>query len=128
MTGEPYSKERQLARHERRTFRKRATSREWATLRAEKFGACRTCPPPWKPNGGRVIAPTELHHVVSRARGGDDVAANLVPLCRDCHACVTAENAVTRAALAASLTDSERAYVVGKLGEDGLARLFGATR
>lgn len=34
----------------------------------------------------------------------------------------------TLAALAASLTDAERAYVVGKLGEDGLVRLFGGAR
>lgn len=30
----------------------------------------------------------EAHHILRRSQGGDDVAANLVPLCRDCHGAV----------------------------------------
>ena len=31
---------------------------------------------------GRIIDP---HHVLLKSQGGDDVPANLVPLCRECH-------------------------------------------
>jgi HNH endonuclease len=27
----------------------------------------------------------EAHHILSRAQGGDDMRANLVPLCQECH-------------------------------------------
>lgn len=30
----------------------------------------------------------EAHHIVSKAQGGDDVAANLFPLCTQCHGAV----------------------------------------
>ena len=29
--------------------------------------------------------PTDPHHIYLKSRGGDDVMANLVPLCRKCH-------------------------------------------
>lgn len=29
--------------------------------------------------------PVEAHHLLHRSRGGDDVAANLIPLCQNCH-------------------------------------------
>jgi hypothetical protein len=74
-----------------------------------------------------------LHHLVSRAQLGDDVAANLVPLCARCHERVTEHRPIFIGGLmvdplplvAESLTDAEYAYCVGKLGESAMQRLFG---
>lgn len=119
--AEPYPKTKQLARGVRRYRRKVAPPKQWQAIIAAKVErrACRVCG-----YGGTM----ESHHLVSRAHGGDDVAENIVPLGAHCHDLVTRRHPSALAALAASLTDSERAYVVGKLGEDGLVRLFGATR
>lgn len=91
----------------------------WIALRREKLGACRVCCDP-----NRV----ELHHLIPRSIGGGDVAANLVPLCRTCHDRITRREYLERVGLAESLTDTEYAYVVGKLGEGGMERLFGVGR
>jgi hypothetical protein len=96
--------------------RRRATPAEWRQLHAAKGGPCRVCGWP-----GRY----ELHHLIARARGGADTFDNLVPLCRDCHRLVTDENSIVKRALAAALTDGEYAYLIGKLGENALERLFG---
>ena len=95
--------------------RARTSPREWRGLHFEKGGPCRLC-------GDR---PYELHHLLSRARGGPDQAWNLVPLCNRHHSLVTAEHPETLAALAASLTDAEYAGLVTLEGEGVLARLFG---
>jgi len=44
-------------------------------------------------------------------------------LCSACHG-----NPVDLEAVASSLTDAEYAYIVGKLGEGGIERLFGVSR
>lgn len=118
MASEPYPKTKQLARGEKRYRRKVASPKQWAAIRAEKLDgqACRIC--------GWLTNP-ELHHIVPRDRGGDDVAANLLPLCRNCHTHLEARHPVALGAVARSLTDAEYAYVVGKLGENALERLFG---
>lgn len=72
--------------------------------------------------------PYQLHHLASRARRGPNEAWNLVPLCRDCHALVTNEDAPTLRALAASLSDAEYAGLIGWGGENVLERLFGVLR
>jgi hypothetical protein len=117
VTGEPYSKERQLSRGERRYRRKVASPKQWQAIIAAKGSACRL----------RGVSPCEpdvtYHHVVPRYMSGDDVADNIVPLCSWHHDCVTRLEFFYVASLGHSLTLSERAYVVGKLGEDGLARL-----
>jgi len=78
---------------------------------------------------GHGLPVIEFHHLVSRAMGGDDIEDNIVPLCRRHHELVTfSPGGESTRALAASLTDSEYAYVVGKLGESGPARLFGVGR
>lgn len=97
--------------------RKMATREEWAAIRAAKIRECRICE--------TLIGPMELHHLVPRSMGGDDVPDNLVPLCRSCHECVTVRISADLRDLAEALTDAEEAYCVGKLGEGALGRLFG---
>lgn len=118
---EPYPKARQLARGERRYRRKVASPKQWAAIRAEKLTGCRLAATECV---GKAYV-CELHHLVSRSQGGDDVADNLVALCASCHHRVTGRHPAPLAALAASLSDSEYAYVVGKLGEGAMGRLFG---
>jgi len=79
---------------------------------------------------GAVI---EAHHILSRAQGGDDTRANLVPLCQECHRAlhgnpyrtfgVKIDATHVRRALARYI-DSEagqdtRWYLTGKLGMEG---------
>jgi 5-methylcytosine-specific restriction endonuclease McrA len=93
----------------------RTTPADWRKLHAAKGGPCRLC--------GRT--PYELHHLLSRARGGPDTFWNLVPLCAQHHEKVTREDPVTLALLAESLTDQEYAGLVQTEGEGVLERLFG---
>lgn len=106
--------------------RHKADRIEWERIVRDKRGPCRVCVLP--ESNGSYWKQIELHHVLPRSRGGDDVADNIAPLCRLCHALVTNYDARALAALAASLTDSERSYILGKLGEGGMERLFGVTR
>jgi 5-methylcytosine-specific restriction endonuclease McrA len=129
VSGEPDPKSRTLARGTRRYRRKIASPKQWQAIIAAKQGPCRVTVAP-KQNGGTpsTSQPITFHHLVARSQGGDDVPDNIVPLSQDAHRRVTERDPAALAALAASLTDSERAYVVGKLGEDGLVRLFGTAR
>jgi 5-methylcytosine-specific restriction endonuclease McrA len=118
----PFSKDAALKPGRPRRYRRVvAGPKQWAALRAEKLQGqlCRVCCAP--PN----IHAGQLHHLISRAQGGDDVADNLVPLCRACHEAVTTRDSGALRRLASSLTDSEYAAIIGKLGEGGMARLFG---
>lgn len=108
----------------RRYRRKVAGPKQWQAIRAEKPGPCRVCHGKF----GYVRTKLEMHHLVSRAHGGDDVADNLVPLCPTCHDLVSRYETEARAILAESLTDTEYAYIVGKLGEGAMQRLFGVDR
>jgi hypothetical protein len=116
----PFPKSAQLARGERRYRRKVASPKQWQAIIAAKNGPCRVCE--------HHFYAMQYHHLIARIHGGGDAPDNIVPLCGVCHALVTAGRTGPLRVLAGSLTDSERAYVVGKLGEDGLSRLFGATR
>lgn len=121
--ADPYPKSRQLARGAKRYRRIVASPKQWAAIVTAKQGPCRVCLDPAA--NGRMYGRIEFHHLVSRAQLGDDVPDNIVPLCPDCHLSVTSNNPVPLAALAASLTDGEYAYVIGKLGEAALERLYG---
>lgn len=112
MSGEPFSKDAQLARGDKREARHVADKDEWARIAEAKQGPCRVCVLP--ASNGSYWKQIELHHLVARAQLGDDTEDNIVPLCRTCHAAVSAYNPFALAALAASLTDSERAYVASK--------------
>jgi hypothetical protein len=131
VSGPPDPKSRSLARGERRYRRKVASPKQWQAIIAAKRGQCRVC----SLSDANVVAVqlrgfTEYHHLVERdaPHFGDDVADNIVPLHPACHEAVTAGVASARLRLGESLSDAERAYVVGKLGESGSARLFGVTR
>jgi 5-methylcytosine-specific restriction endonuclease McrA len=106
-----------------------ASPKQWQAIIAAKLGPCRLCVVA-ATNGGYTSSPKpiEFHHLVSRAQGGDDCEDNVVPLCPSDHGYVTGRDPAALRALAESLTDSEYAYVVGKLGESGPARLFGVGR
>lgn len=87
----------------------------WAAIGAAKGGACRSC-------GGRG---EEFHHLVPRGQRGDDVAPNLVPLCRACHRSLTEhlpgwEEVAHR--LREGLTPLELGYVKAKKGRAWLDR------
>jgi len=115
LSGNPYPKDAQLARGERRRFRKVATWRERVVLRRQKIGVCRRCCARWG---------TELHHLVKRSHGGDDVADNLIPLCRDCHRFIHEH---PNDSFLAKLTDAEYAYMIDRGGEDYPERAYGVS-
>jgi 5-methylcytosine-specific restriction endonuclease McrA len=106
--------DRQLVRGERRYRRKVASPKQWQAIIAAKGGPCRVCNDP--ASNGRVHGSIHFHHLVARARGGDDVADNIVPLCGDCHDLITRGNRVTARLLARTLTLEERRYVASKPG------------
>lgn len=87
----------------------------WEILRRIKLAPCRLCGAQWLP---------QLHHLVSRSLGGDDVPDNLVPLCAECHQAVEEHFEPACVSLRESLTDRERAYIVGKKGADYLDRRY----
>ena len=72
----PFPKGVQLARQTKRYRRKVASPKRWQQIAEVKQGPCRVCGHP---------APNQLAHLVSRAHGGSDTEANVVPLCQDCH-------------------------------------------
>ena len=120
--AKPYPKASQLARGERRYRRKVASPEQWQAIIAAKTAPCRVCGEYHWPSN-----PLQFHHLIPRSIGGDDVADNLVPLCAACHADVTNGRERERRLLAESLADAEYAYVIGKLGESGMERLFGVS-
>lgn len=117
LSGDPYPKAQQLARGERRYRRKVASRKTWEALRDEKLyrQRCRVC----------VFPAQELHHIVSRGALGDDVADNLVPLCRECHHDVTVRSPGIGAELLRQLSDAEYAYMIERGGEDYPERAYG---
>lgn len=127
----PHPKEAQLKPGRPRRYRRKvAGPKQWQALRAEKLTACRVCELvyPDYPTQEPLFPPLELHHLVSRSKGGDDVADNLYPICRGHHKDVEERFATTLKIVARSLTDAEYAYIIGKLGEGGIERLFGLNR
>ena len=120
MSGDPYSKSRQLARGERRYRRKVASPKQWQAIRAEKCsGHCRIC---------NIAAPAgglDSHHLVARDRFGDDVPANIIGLCRDCHRGVELREPAHCRLLLTRLADAEYAYMVERGGEDYAERVYG---
>ena len=117
MSGDPYPKERQLSRGERRYKREVASPARWQRLIAAKRGPCRVCE--------RPHFDIQYHHLVPRVHGGADTEDNIVPLCVTCHAHVTARWSRPSEALLASLSDAEYSYLVHVGGEDAPERFYG---
>ncbi len=73
--------------------------------RAERY--CRACRNPW----------SDRHHLVPRSLGGDDLDANIVPLCNPCnldfHLSPKGRETVG-AAVRKTLSDDELGYIVSK--------------
>lgn len=67
-----------LARMDPRpTKRYKASASEWRSIREALLPAnCRVCD---------TQRASHLHHVASKAQGGDDVRENLLPVCATCH-------------------------------------------
>lgn len=89
----------------------------WEQLRRAKLAACRVCGDSWLP---------QLHHLVpvGRTNDGDDVPANLVPLCRECHQEFHDAKAGVAEAIRATLTEAELEYVTAKKSVDWLERRY----
>ena len=100
-----------------------AGPRQWQALRSAKLGPCRVCGDPG--SNGQVHSRIHLHHVVSRAHGGDDVADNLAPLCPVDHEAVTRRDPLTCRIFCAELTDAEYAYAIQRGGEGFFERAYG---
>ena len=124
--AKPYPKAKQLARGERRYRRKVASAKQWQRIIAAKQAPCRVCRDP--ASNGSVHSAIQFHHLVPRSAGGDDTEDNIVPLCSDCHGLATLRNPLVLEVLARSLTDGEYAYIIDKMGEGALERLFGVGR
>ena len=60
-----------------------ATKAEWAAIAEAKQGPCRICRR--VESNGSVHSKIQLHHLIRRSQGGDDVPENIVPLCGECH-------------------------------------------
>ncbi len=123
--AKPFPKSAQLARGERRYRRKVASPKQWQAIQFAKVDgkSCRACPDPFEV--GWIRGPLQLHHVVPRDLGGDDVPDNLVPLCPQCHDGVTRRIQLYAEPMLASLSDTEYAYAVDKLGESVWERVYG---
>lgn len=89
----------------------------WEVLRRLKLGPCRVCGNNWLPT---------LHHLVGVGRGktGDDVPANLVPLCKQHHQLFHAGDEHIAAMIGASLTVAEIRYVLRKKDASFLSRRY----
>ena len=68
-----------------------------------------------------------LHHVLLRSQGGDDVRANILPLCLDDHEGYHLRRADLRKRLAAYILEHRpdtREYLAEKLGGEGAEHWF----
>lgn len=117
MSGKPDPKERTLELGRKRYRRIVASPKQWERIRQAKMGPCRVC----SARGDLV----DLHHIVFRADGGDDLSPNLAPVCRPDHdALHRRADAIVRLFLS-RLTDAEYAYMVSRGGEDYAERVYG---
>jgi HNH endonuclease len=121
VSGEPYSKSRQLARGVRRYRRIVASPKQWQAIESAKRGPCRVC------TARPVNEPIALHHLVRRGDGGDDVADNIVPVCFPCHFSLHNRAPAIGRLLLTRLSDAEYAYMVERGGEDYAERAYGIT-
>lgn len=94
--------------------REKASRKGWEAIHAQfEYAVCTHC----------ALRPIELHHVVSRSQGGDDVVENLCPLCHVCHMKLEGhETGWERVAASVRqyviLSRPRCVYVIGKIGWD----------
>ncbi len=87
--------------------RYRASQFEWSGIhQAFEDERCWVCDEVW----------TELHHILARSHSGDDVVANLAPLCRECHRRIEARDSEARSLVRQALMPSNIAYLRSRLG------------
>jgi len=87
--------------------RYRASQSEWSGIhQAFEDDRCWVCDEVW----------TELHHILARSHSGDDVVANLAPVCRECHARIEARDSEARSLLRQAFMPSNIAYLRSRLG------------
>ena len=70
---------------QRPTAAQRGYGSRWRRVRAVFLAAHPVCGDPFGLHPERVVAATDVDHVVPRRRGGADVVENLQALCRGCH-------------------------------------------
>lgn len=85
----------------------------WEVLRRAKLRGCRVC--------GVDYFRVQLHHLVGRDLGGDDIADNLVPLCPEHHQAVEERKLM----IWPNLTKQEQDYIGRKKGVDFARRYYG---
>jgi 5-methylcytosine-specific restriction endonuclease McrA len=99
---------------------KRIRDRTLVANFAARASSCAVC------GQGRSGAVLDPHHVYPKGRGGDDVTANLVALCRTCHDDVELYRGDARQKLGLHLMEKRPDvlwYLTGKLGS-GQSREF----
>lgn len=91
---------------------KRKRADDWTLILAEKVAnrVCRGC--------GSGRQGMHAHHIVPRSQGGDDVAANIVPLCAHCHERWHRGDKLVARRIGQTLTADELNYVFTKKGYD----------
>ena len=119
----PDPKSRTLTRGRPKYRRIVAGPKRWQAIADEKLGPCRVCGDSGA--NGRLYGKIQLHHLVSRQDGGDDVPENIVPLCPLDHAKVTQRDSGVALILLLSLSDAEYAYMVERGGETYAERAYG---
>ena len=122
--AKPYTKEAQLARGPKRYRRKVAGPKQWQAIEAAKlYQPCRICK---NGDGTRpYVRPLDPHHLIPRDWHGDDVADNIIGLCRGCHDGVELREPAHCRLMLTRLSDAEYAYAVGKAGESFAERIYG---
>lgn len=90
-------------------------------------GRCRAC---GKLPTGHPLDSLNRAHLVPRSRGGDDVPANIIPLCGSgtsgCHGLSHEHHVPTLRAIRRALKPEEVAYVIAKTSRAWLDRSFPA--
>lgn len=99
----------------------RATPKEWSAIRLHllegKHFWCCVC-------GWRYW--NELHHVVPRSQGGDDLAVNLIEVCRECHGRIENRDSKERAQVREVVyrRPATHGYVVQRKSQEWLDRNY----
>lgn len=110
--------------------RRRIVAPEAGKAKVEAEGRCRVCRRrslPWWKGGSRMSGLTRSH-LVPRTHGGDDVDANIMPLCGmgagTCHHLSELGDLGMRMAIRTAMTEEEEGYVIERKGEAWLEKRY----